>query len=318
LILLWSCGDDAKPKSNETKKRVENIKLTRPDFSKDSAFAFIQKQIDFGPRVPNTKAHKEAGNYLAAKLRSFDFEVIEQEGQVEAYTGEKLNMKNIIGSYKSELNNRILLYSHWDSRPFADQDTKDKDKAIDGANDGASGVGILLEIARQIQIEQPEIGLDIIFFDAEDYGENSGELDTWCLGSQYWANNPHIMGYSANFGILLDMVGASKAKFTKEAISMYYAAAYVNLVWNNAAELGHQDHFISKPTQHVGVDDHFFVNKLANIPSIDIIQYDNTTKAFAPHWHTHDDTIEVIDKETLEAVGETVLATVLQEAKSVQ
>ena len=134
----------------------------------------LKTQVDFGPRVPNTKAHKEAGKYLAEKLRNFDFEVIEQEGQVMAYTNEKLNIKNIIGAYKPELNNRILLYSHWDCRPFADQDDERKDEAILAANDGASGVGILLEIARQIQIVKPAIGIDIIFFDAEDYGENEG------------------------------------------------------------------------------------------------------------------------------------------------
>lgn len=290
--------------------------IDRPAFNEDSAYAYIEKQVAFGPRVPNSEAHKAAGLYLANKLRSFDFEVIEQEAQVVAFDKTRLSIKNIIGTYKPELNNRIMLYSHWDSRPFADQDVKDKDQPIDAANDGASGVGVLLEIARQIQQLQPNIGVDIFFFDAEDYGEPSGDVKTWCLGSQYWATNPHKVGYSANFGILLDMVGAPNALFTKESISMYYAAAYVNLVWNNATALGHNDHFKSRATSHVGVDDHFYINKLANIPSIDIIQYDPSTQAFAPHWHTHDDNMGIIDKETLEAVGETVLATVLGEAKS--
>jgi hypothetical protein len=138
---------------------------------------------------------------------------------------------------------------------------------------------------------------------------------SWCLGSQYWARNPHRENYRANFGILLDMVGAKNAYFTKEAISMYYAPHIVNKVWNVASALGHSNHFVFQETTHVGEDDHLYVNKIAKIPSIDIIQYDPKTRAFAPHWHTHDDNMEVIDKNTLRAVGETVLATVLQEAK---
>jgi Zn-dependent M28 family amino/carboxypeptidase len=213
-----------------------------------------------------------------------------------------------------------MLFAHWDSRPFADRDSKNKGKAILGANDGASGVGVLLEVARQIQKLKPNIGVDIFFFDAEDYGQPSSDMrkrqaGTWCLGSQYWANNPHKANYNANFGILLDMVGASNAYFTKEAISMYYAPQIVDKVWGIASALGHGNHFVFQQTSHVGEDDHLYINKIANIPSIDIIQYDPATTAFAPHWHTHDDNMDVIDKNTLAAVGETVLATVLREAK---
>lgn len=314
ILFLVACGSEEKqPSKNQPK--VERKKVERPEFSSDSAFAFIQKQVDFGPRVPNTKAHVEAGNYLVAKLKSYQLEVIEQETQVVAFDQTKLNIKNIIGTYKPELNNRVLLFSHWDSRPFADNDDERKREPILAANDGASGVGVLLEIARQIQRVKPRIGVDIIFFDAEDYVDNSGSTEDYCLGSQYWAKNLHKMGYSANFGILLDMVGAKGAIFGKEFNSMKYASAYVNLVWNIAADLGHQQYFDPRPTRHVGIDDHVYVNTIANIPSIDIIQYDPKTGSFAPHWHTHDDNMEVIDKATLQAVGETVLATVLEEGK---
>jgi Zn-dependent M28 family amino/carboxypeptidase len=213
-----------------------------------------------------------------------------------------------------------MLFAHWDSRPFADNDTKDRAKPIDGANDGGSGVGVLLEVARQLQIQQPEIGVDIMFFDAEDYGQPSGDMrkrksGTWCLGSQYWARQPHRENYQANFGILLDMVGAPNAKFTREHISMTFAPHIVEKVWDVAASLGHGGYFDYQQTRHVGEDDHLYINKIRRIPSIDIIQYDATTGAFAPHWHTHDDNMDVIDKKTLAAVGETVLATVIQEAK---
>ena len=313
LLVVVACGEEAS-KTKKTIKSVEREKVQRPNFSADSAYTFIKNQVDFGPRVPNTKEHVAAGNYLVRELKRFDFEVIEQQTQVEAFDKTRLNIKNIIGAYKPELNNRVLLFAHWDTRPNADQDDERKDEPILGANDGGSGVGILLEIARQVQNKRPNVGVDIIFFDAEDYVGENGSTEDYCLGSKYWSNNLHKIGYSANFGILLDMVGAKDAMFTKEYHSMNYASAYMQHVWNIAADLGHKNHFNSRMTKHVGIDDHIAVNEIAKIPSIDIIQYDSETRGFSPHWHTHDDTMEIIDKETLQAVGETVLATVLMEA----
>lgn len=320
--VLWACGEKPKAINNTTseKEAPKPARVERPNFDADSAYAFIEKQVNFGPRVPNTESHRKTGKYLANKLGSYGFNIIEQKAKVTAFNGVSLDMTNIIGEYLPEKNNRVLLFAHWDTRPFADQDTKDKNKPIDGANDGASGVGVLLEIARQIQIEQPSIGVDIIFFDAEDYGQPSGGMTppkpgTWCLGSQYWGANPHKANYSANYGILLDMVGAKDAFFTKESISMYYAPHIVNKVWKNARDLGHGKYFVFQETQHVGDDDHVYVNKLMKIPSIDIIQYDPSTGAFGKHWHTHDDNMSIIDKSTIRAVGETVLATVLAESK---
>lgn len=322
IVTLGACGDESSKSTKTPKpkaKAAQKPALQRPDFNADSAFYFIQKQVDFGPRVPNTEPHQKAADYLSQKLSSYSFEVTEQKTQAKAFNGKTLNLTNIIGEYKPELNNRILLFAHWDTRPFADQDTENKTKPIDGANDGGSGVGVLLEIARQIEKAQPNIGIDIIFFDGEDYGQPSDDMrqrqsGSWCLGSQYWSRNPHRENYSANFGILLDMVGAKDAYFTKEAISMYYAPHIVDKVWSIASTLGHSKHFVFQETTHVGEDDHLYVNRIAKIPSIDIIQYDPKTRAFAPHWHTHDDNMSVIDKNTLRAVGETVLATVLQEA----
>ena len=319
LILVFGCDISVeKEKPKKTEKKAPTI--VRPNFNADSAYSFIQKQVDFGPRVPNSKAHKAAGIYLANKLKAYDFSVIEQKTTVKAYDGSSLAITNIIGEYMSELKNRILLFAHWDSRHVADHDTVDTDMPILGANDGGSGVGVLLEIARQIQLLNPKIGVDIVLFDGEDYGQPSNEgqyssMDSWCLGSQYWSTTPHRPNYSANFGILLDMVGAQNAYFTKEAYSRKYAPHVLDKVWGIAASLGHQNHFVFNESEHVGVDDHVYVNKIRRIPSIDIIQYDPNTKAFAPHWHTHQDNMEVIDKNTLSAVGETVLATVLQEAK---
>ncbi len=319
LMLSVACGDDGKPvagkktKAPEPKKQPEQIIIERPDFNADSAYVYTEKQVAFGPRVPNTEAHEKAAAYLENKLRSLGCETTVQQANVKAFNGKTLHIKNIIGSINPEASYRILLMSHWDSRPFADQDTKNRNKPIDGANDGASGVGILLEVARQLSINKPGIGIDIIFFDAEDYGQPAESMqayqpDSWCLGSQYWAINPHKPGYTANAGILLDMAGAKNALFTKESISMQYAPQIMNEVWRIAQALNHQNHFINQPTQFVGTDDHYYVNKLAGIPTIDIIQYDPSTGAFGKYWHTHNDNMDVIDKETLQAVGETLLA----------
>lgn len=314
---LASCGDQPKETSvvkNEPKKFRP---VSAPDFNADSAYKFVAEQVAFGPRVPNTEAHGQAAAYLEKKLTSFGATVTVQKGVVTAFDGTKLNIKNIIGSYNPTNANRVLLMAHWDSRPFADNDVERREEAITGANDGGSGVGVLLEIARQFQRKKPQIGVDIVLFDAEDYGQPAGTPNpkpgTWCLGSQYWAKSPHVPNYTANYGVLLDMVGAANAVFTQESISLYYAPQIVDKVWSIAAQLGYTNYFPFMKTAHVGEDDHLYVNRIAKIPSIDIIQYDANTGSFAPHWHTHDDDMDVIDRNTLKVVGQVVLATVYQE-----
>ncbi|MDZ7607534.1 MAG: M28 family peptidase [Cyclobacteriaceae bacterium] len=192
-------------------------------------------------RVPNTDPHKLCADYLINKLKSYKAEVVVQEFVEQAYNGQMLNLKNIIGSYNPEAKKRVLLAAHWDTRPFADKDTERRNEPIDGANDGASGVGVLLEIARTMsKNELPNTGIDIIFFDGEDYGEHedianppmkNGRVKIWwCLGSQYWATNPHKTKYSAYYGILLDMVGGHNAQFYKEGGSMQFAPKVVQKV----------------------------------------------------------------------------------------
>jgi Zn-dependent M28 family amino/carboxypeptidase len=329
-VFLYACGDNNAKK--ETQKSInpntqvntkKQVAVTKPQFSADSAYKFTQQQVAFGPRVPNTEAHEKTARFLAGKLKSFGIETMVQEGKMKAFNGKTLNIKNIIGSINPQAKHRIVLMAHWDSRPFADQDTKDRTKPIDGANDGAAGVGVLLEIARQLSVNPPKnLGVDFIFFDAEDYGQPAESMqqyqpDSWCLGSQYWALNPHKPGYTADYGILLDMIGAENALFTKESISMQYAPQVMNEVWSVAAQLGYQNHFINQQTQFVGTDDHYYVNKLAGIPTIDIIQYDPGTGAFGAYWHTHKDNMDIINKETLQAVGETVLAFIYKKDKEI-
>lgn len=211
-----------------------------------------------------------------------------------------------------------MLCAHWDTRPFADQDSVNRNKPISGANDGGSGVGVLLEIARMLSTASSPVGVDIIFFDAEDYGQPDDsplpqKKDTYCLGSQYWAKNPPVPGYKPMYGILLDMVGAKNATFTMEDISMNFAASVMENVWKTAADIGYSDYFLFTRTGQI-VDDHYYINTLAGIPTIDIIHHDASTKYnFPREWHTHRDTMDIIDKNTLKAVGQTLLEVIFRE-----
>lgn len=307
---IAGCRETKKP---DTPVAPPKVQLERPAFSADSAYAFIQKQVDFGPRVPGTEAHKACAVWMENKLKSYGMEVVVQTGQVSRFDGVKLPMYNVIGSINPAARKRILLCAHWDTRFVADQDVKDRDEPIDGANDGGSGVGVLLEIARQFQLKQPEIGVDIILFDVEDQGQPDGlpyKPDTYCLGSQYWAKQPHKPNYSADAGILLDMVGARGSVFTLEGTSMQYAASWMREVWDLAIQLGHSSYFSYERTDPI-VDDHLYINRIRQIPTIDIIQFDYSTRTgFGAYWHTHDDNMDIIDKDVLQAVGETTLAAV--------
>ncbi len=315
-IMLFSCGGGAEP---DTGNRAERQQVQPPTFNADSAFNFVARQVAFGPRVPNSEAHRQAGKWLTETLGRFSDTIYLQETRVRAYDGTVLNIKNIIGVFQPENRRRILLCAHWDSRPYADYDPDPANHftPIDGANDGASGVGVLLEIARLISQQAPDVGIDIIFFDAEDYGRhrfsNLPDRDTWALGSQHWARNPHRPDYFARFGILLDMVGASDPQFKREGYSMLYAPNIVRKVWEAANRLGYGHIFLNRDGGFV-TDDHYYVNTIRNIPTINIIHQDETTEhGFFPQWHTLGDNMEVIDPITLRAVGETVLSVIYSE-----
>ncbi|MBP6609548.1 MAG: M28 family peptidase [Paludibacter sp.] len=314
VLLFVSCGMGKK-------NRAENVKQVNvPAFNADSAYSYVAKQVSFGARVPNTAAHKACAEYLSNRLRSFGAVVVVQKAILTAFDGTKLDAVNIIGSFNPSATERVLLFAHWDSRPWADNDPDPANHKtpVMGANDGASGVGVLLEIARQLNLQKSNVGVDIIFFDAEDYGAPQNATgnteDSWCLGTQYWCENLHVANYTAKYGILLDMVGAPNATFFKEQYSMEYASDVVNKVWSAAQGLGFGNYFKNDPVGAI-TDDHYYVNKLAGIPSIDIIQYRNEGQqsGFGHYWHTINDTMDNIDKNTLQAVGSTVMHVVYNE-----
>ena len=322
LILAVSCGGNKTSKIN-SQNTLESSKISVPVFNPDSAFSFIKTQTDFGPRVPNTEAHRKCAEWLEDKLKSLGAKTTVQNFETVTFDNTRLNCYNIIGSYNPQIPTRIILCSHWDSRPWADNDPvpENRKTPVDAANDGASGVGVILEIARQMQSKAPEIGVDCIFFDAEDWGpgddyRGNNSEKYWGLGTQYWASNFHEENYKARYAVLLDMVGGKGARFCIERYSEMFAKGVTEKVWNAASDLGHGTVFLKLNGVYV-TDDHYFINTIAKIPAIDIVPYipNSAFSSFGPTWHTLNDNIDNIDKDILRSVGETLLYVIYNEKK---
>ncbi|MBR3455664.1 MAG: M28 family peptidase [Bacteroidaceae bacterium] len=313
-----SCGDGGNGNQGNTITVVESV---APAFDADSAYTYVARQCSFGPRTMNSAAHDSCGNYIANELARHGAAVYNQYANLQLYDGTPIRARNIIASFDTANACRILVCAHWDSRPWADHDAdKNKHKTpIDGANDGASGVGIIMEIARQLQQTPPPVGVDLVCFDAEDCGvpdwaEYDGDTgDTWCLGSQYWSMRVSANGYSARFGILLDMVGGKNTVFCKEQLSMHFAPSIVDKVWAAGQRIGYAKYFNNSVGGGV-TDDHVPVNRQAGIPCIDIIGTNaDKMEGFPATWHTVNDNIQHIDRPTLKAVGQTVLEVIYSE-----
>jgi hypothetical protein len=313
LIGFEACQNKTNKSADENGEKTVN--LSSPDFNADSAYAYTKTQVDFGQRIPGTAAHQKCADYLVAKLKSFGADVSIQGEKTQTYDGKSFQLKNIVAAFNPDKKNRVLISAHWDARPFSDQDTDPANRAkpFDAANDAGSGVAVILEMARQIQQKQPNVGVDFVLWDLEDYGKANDETpdeSTWCLGSQYWAKKAIAAGYKAMYGINLDMVGGGNAQFTQDEISRQSAPNIVNQVWDIGNEIGYASYFTKIPSGKL-VDDHFWMNK-AGVPSIDIIHY-NDNSGFYINWHNQLDNLANIDKNTLKATGQTVLETIYRE-----
>ncbi len=317
ISINWSC--------NNSSTRVDEVVIEEPKknidvpaFNADSAYLYVDKQVSYGPRIPGTDPHRQTGNYLVNKLNDYGAEVIEQVFEANTFDRSRVELRNIIASFFPGKSKRILLAAHWDTRPFADKDKERPNDPFDGANDGGSGVGVLMEIARVLSISSPpEVGIDIVFFDGEDWGSSSiapgqGLESWWCLGSQYWSKNKHKREYAAYYGILLDMVGARDSQFHIEGYSQKYAPKIVKKVWDQGNSLGYSQFFIYKEQASI-TDDHQFVNELGKIPMINIVHFDPELGYFGDYHHSHKDNMEIIDKVTLKAVGSTLLHVIYYE-----
>lgn len=321
FLFLSACKNESGSSTGtNTAVSPDPSSLKVPRFNRDSAYAYIQKQVDFGPRVPGSEAHQACKDWLVGKLNAFNWSVSQQDFDATVYTGEIFPSTNIFAQLRPENPRRLLLGAHWDSRHIADSplSTERREEPILGADDGGSGVGVLLEIARLLaQDTSLDIGIDIVLFDIEDYGE-SGKNPGWALGAQYWSQNlPYSGGVKPEYGLLLDMVGAKGAKFFKEQHSIQHAPNLVDKIWRLAGYMGYSNFFIN---QHGGAvqDDHYYVNTVAKIPMVDIInQSSSTVSNFGAHWHTHDDNMDIIDRSTLRAVGNIVLQVIYREDANV-
>lgn len=318
-LFIVSCGNLRKQTATSDSVAAQPV---GPAFSADSAYQFCQRQCDFGPRTMNSEAHDLCGQWIAAQFARYGLTVTEQKATLRGYDGTPLKSTNIIASYKPGQNDRILVCAHWDSRPWADNDPDEANhrKPVMAANDGASGVAVMLELARLLSIDSLQLGIDFVCFDAEDWGipqwsdaPDSG--DSWALGAQHWAANiDRKTAKTYRFGILLDMVGGQGAQFYQEGMSVQYARSVVDKVWNAAHVIGFGSMF---PRQIGGgiTDDHIPVNKVAKIPCIDVIPYypDCEQSSFGPTWHTIHDDMDHIEKTTLQAVGQTIVQVLFSE-----
>ena len=313
LLLCVSCA----------KQQQSSHSAVRYAFSADSAYHYIAQQVAFGARVPGTEEHAACGDWLVKKLAQYGAQVQSQYGTMPNYAGEEQALRNIVAYLEGNTQHAILLCAHWDSRPWSDEEPlyENRFAPVIGANDGASGVGVILEIVRQLSIRKAQgeyiPSVQIILFDCEDMGTpthytGKEREHTWCLGSQYWAKELKIQNskFKIQYGILLDMVGDPSATFPREYFSITHAGNYVEQLWRTAAQLGYGRYFVNQAAYPI-TDDHYYVNTIAGIPCVDIIDYkpQNGT-GFAEWWHTQQDDMRNINRQTLKAVGETVITTI--------
>lgn len=301
-FLISSCSSESQKAFEFTKKNREY-----PDFNADSAYQFVEQQVEMGPRNPGSEGHKQALRYLTAKLKGYAGakNVYVQHFTHPGYNDTTLHLANIIAAFNPQAEDRIMLCAHWDTRPRADQNSAHPNQPILGADDGGSGVAVLVELARLFQKQAPPIGVDIILFDGEDYGKES-DLSKFFLGSRYWAKNQPVKAYHPRFGLLLDMVGGVDAQFPKEGNSYNYAPGLVDGIWKVAGQMGYDSLFVDKEGGLIS-DDHIPIINNLQIPVIDIINYSadaqSNGQVFPPYWHTTNDNMDIISKQTLKDVG---------------
>lgn len=314
LLLFVLVGCNHKQETSEAPKGIDYTQVVVPNFSADSAYAFVKAQLAFGNRIPGSKGWQQCAAWLVSQMQRWCDTVIVQDFRATLWDNSTVPGKNIIASMNPKAEKRVLLTAHWDSRIWADHDKNDElqHSPVPGANDGASGVAALMEMARVMSAMPPSVGVDIIFFDVEDQGAPDWsevyDQDTWCKGSQYWAENRHVPFYTAVYGVLFDMVGTQHPRFTKEQISRAFAPGLTDKLWRAASALGYGNIFVNQETDPI-LDDHYYVNRLADIPMADIVQNSGTT-SFFEHWHTTTDDLNAVSGETLRIVAEVTMKTI--------
>ena len=274
------------------------------EFKGTTAFSYVEKQMSFGPRIPNTPGHDKMGDWLLAELRARADTVTVQDFPWTTKKGAKLRLRNFFARFRPQATDRILFLAHWDTRPFADksQNLGQQRMPVPGANDGASGVAVLLGVADALKAKPATVGVDLLFVDGEDYGSFEDSTET-LIGARYFAKH-QPPGYTTLYAVLLDMVGDKDLQFYQEGYSMASAPEVVQRVWQTADRLGYSKVFIARAGQTL-IDDHVPLQQ-AGIRAIDVIDFD------FPYHHTTEDTIDKVSAESLQIVGDVAVSLVRQ------
>ena len=273
------------------------------EFDGGHAFSYLQQQMQFGPRIPNTPAHERTGDWILAQLRTRADTVAVQAITHVTRQGDTLHLRNFFARFRPAALERVLFLAHWDTRPHADQSPNlgQQRLPVPGANDGASGVAVLLGVADALKAKPPAVGVDLLFVDGEDYRDFSKDSDDVLIGSRYFAAH-QPPGYPPLFAVLFDMVGDKDLQLYYEANSQAFAPEVVDRVWRTAADLGYGRTFIPG-VRHSLTDDHVALQK-AGIHAIDVVDFDY------PYWHTPEDTIDKVSAASLQIVGDVAVALV--------
>ena len=311
LLVLAGCKHK---QQQPTPNVVDYTQVTVPAFCADSAYSFTEAQLAFGNRIPGSKGWQQCADYLAAQMRRWCDTVILQDFTATLWDGSTVPGRNIIASLNPSAPQRVIVAAHWDSRQWADHDPDESrhHQPVPGANDGASGVATIMEMARIMSQMPPAVGVDFIFFDVEDQGQPEWsevyEDNSWCKGSQHWGKNRHLPYYTAVYGVLFDMIGTPHPRFTKEQLSRHYAPSLLDKLWTAAAQLGYGSIFVNDNTDPI-LDDHLYVNQLTGIPMVDIVQNSPETSFFT-HWHTVSDDMASVNREALKTVATVTMAVI--------
>ena len=274
------------------------------DFDGQKALEYAREQVNFGPRVPGTLNAEKAGDWIEARMRERADTVIVQKWTHTTINGKQLPLRNFFARFRPELTDRVLYITHWDSRPTADESDNlgERQLAVPGANDGASGVGLFVALGDVLKKTPPNVGVDLLFVDAEDYGD-FGEMTDVLVGSMFFAADIKAMNYKPIYGVLFDMIGDKNLQIQQEPNSVAAAPEVVKRVWDVAASLGYEKYFVRESMADAITDDHIpFIR--AGLRVIDLIDYTY------PYHHRVTDTMDKISAESLKIVGDVATALV--------
>ena len=270
------------------------------EFSGKQALAYVETQLAFGPRIPGTPGHAAMAAWLDSMSRARADTVVVQRWWHHTLTGDSIPMINVIARFNPQASARVLYLAHWDTRPRSDQQA-DTTKPVPGANDGASGVAVLLGVMDALAKKKPTVGVDIVFVDGEDYGYFKGKNEDVLIGARYYARNP-VVADKPLFAVVWDMVGATNAQFVPESFSQIAAPEAVDLVWRTAERMGYGSTFVRAIGEGI-TDDHVpLIEK--GFRAIDVIGFPSSY----PYWHTDQDTFDKVSAETLGIVGNVAVA----------